>query len=110
MPNPDGTLRKLRLTAQRHSGGSGRLAMERRLLFHRRMRAALFALAAALGCGGDVVGADGSPAAATDAAAAAADDADGEVSIDAGHPWVDEPLMIGIASGHPTFMDHADIE
>jgi len=74
-------------------------------------------LGGALACGGDVVGgggeggeggrADARPAAVSDAAA---DDGVDDAAVDAGPDWVAEPLMIGIASGHPTFMDHPDID
>lgn len=78
---------------------------------------ALLAVAAAIAgpiaCGGAVdssgeVGAggrDGGGQADTESPDAAA-----EPPVDAGPDWVAEPLMIGIASGHPGFMDHPDID
>jgi hypothetical protein len=50
-------------------------------------------------------GADARPAADDDAAA----NGDGDLP-DAGPSFVPEPLMIGIASGHPGFLHHPDLE
>ncbi|HEY8144926.1 MAG TPA: hypothetical protein VIG06_19740 [Kofleriaceae bacterium] len=65
------------------------------------------ALAGGPACSGDPTsgGADAGPGAAADAAA----NGDGDLP-DAGPSFVPEPLMIGIASGHPGFLHHPDLE
>jgi len=81
-------------------------------------RLSISALTALLACSGDLVGGSGSgPDDARDGGGkgdgpggSGNTDAGTDAETDAGPDWVAEPLMIGIASGHPDFMDHPDID
>jgi len=71
-------------------------------------------LTGALACSGDLVGGSGpgadSDGGTSDGPGSDESDAGTNVPGDAGPDWVAEPIMIGIASGHPSFMDHPDID
>jgi hypothetical protein len=60
-----------------------------------------------LACGGQD---DGGGAAVDGSPTGGNADADDPDAPDGGPTWIPEPIMIGVASGHPTFMDHPDIE
>jgi len=61
-----------------------------------------------VGCGGTADGSPGDPA--SDGSPAGGELDGGGDAADAAPDWVTEPLMIGVASGHPTFMDDANID